>query len=156
MFDKIRFYFESKKALKKKIEMLQEDISRLRSCAPVVNNVMPQNEENWHLIIDEENKETWIKPKRVSFVSPIELSNDKYTFMIIIEGNRIDMAFKDQISANEFRNLILNVTKIPEANTYESKKEPFLVMKEIEAQMNSRKRITQEDIDSMTIANKQK
>jgi hypothetical protein len=139
--------------LVERIRVLELEQSKI----PIINNVVQPNHQKddpWHLIVGEDGIETWIRPSHVTYISPISESNMLFTFSAIIDGCMTGLSFKTKDAATEFRNILLNINTIPESNTYETKKEPFTIMKEIESQMNSRKRMTQEEVDSLKLKNK--
>lgn len=145
-------FFTSKIKLIARIRELESRVT----VAPNINNVIQpaQKEDNWHLIVSPDGFETWIRPNHISYISPITESNLSFGFSAIIDGHMISLSFKSKDAATEFRNILLNINVIPESNTYETKGEPWTILKEYETQIMNRKRVTQEDIDAMKMWNK--
>jgi len=142
---------------KSKMELIGR-IKELESRCPSINNIIHKDDthrdDNWHLIVSTDGIETWVRPNHVTYISPISQSDLYFMFSAIIDGCMTPLSFKSKDAATEFRNILLNVNTIPESNTYETKREPFTIMKEYETQIMNRKKVTQEDIDSMKLKNK--
>jgi len=152
MFKNLREWFSSKKRLIETISILKTELQRAKeSRVTVINKQSKPKDDPWHLIVASD-KEYWIRPRRVSYVSPIE----DFTFTAIIDGVERKFIFRSHDEASEVRNILLNIDAIPSANTYERKKEPSEILKDIDKSMSLRPRVTQEEIDSMDLRNVKK
>lgn len=148
----LREWFSSRKNLIETISTLKTELQRAReSRVTVINKAQRPKDDPWHLIVANE-KEYWIRPGRVSYVSPIE----DFSFTAIIEGVEQKFFFRSQDEALEVRNILLNIDAIPSANTYERKKEPSQILKDFDKSTLVRPRVTQEDIDKMDLKNVKK
>lgn len=150
MLKKLKEWFATRRSLLRTIEALKAEVEKSKAGRVTVVNKAPQPKDDpWHLIMADD-KEFWVRPGKVSYVSPIEVNG----FTAIVDGVSTSFGFKDADTAMAFRNVLLNIDTIPKANTYERKKEPSQILKDIDRAMGSRKRITQEEVDAMEFANK--
>jgi len=152
MFEKMKNWLASRSQMLRTIADLKKELQKAKeSKVTVINKAPVQKEDPWHLILSEDN-EYWIRPKRVSYVSPVSYCS----FLTIIEGVETSFSFKSHDEAMRVRNILLNINSIPTSNTYERKKEPSEILSSIERKIPMRQRITQEDIDNMELRNAKK
>ena len=141
----LKVYFSSKRKLMKELELLKGS----RKTEVSVINKQEKEDDIWHLIVYEDGKEMWIRPKHVTYIGPI-IEN---VFEFIIDGNKTTFTAKTIEEAKQIRNIILNIESIPTANTYDTSKESSDYIDQ-QLKCEAPKRMTQEDVDALNIRNK--
>lgn len=167
MVNRLMAYLSSKKNLASHIDELEEEkrelerqIAKLEMEKSILSDIKLQLSEKqeeqpdiWNLIVTDNNQETWVRKKLVSFISPIEETITEFKFSSIIDGCMVPFSFSSKDSAVQFRNILLNISSVPSGNTYDTTKEKSDISNEFNMIYN-RKPVTQDDIDNMTLCNK--
>ncbi len=147
LLKKLKAYFSSKRKLLEKLEALQNSKECVAPSVTLINK-QKEAEDIWHLIVNEEGQETWVRPKHVTYVGPIK----KNEFEFIIDGNKVSFSAKTIEELKQTKNIILNIESIPTANTYDTSKEASDYLDQLK--LKPTKKITQQDIDAIEIKNK--